>query len=67
MQLLNSIQTTLTSSQRQLGIVSAQAQGRQREARLQELTSEQLKELGPETKVYRGVGKMYVVRSGDVR
>jgi len=56
--LLNSIQSRLVSSQRQLSIVNAQMKGRAREAKLQELTMEQLQGLGDKTRVYKGVGKM---------
>lgn len=45
-------------SQRQLSIVRAQVNARQREIKLQELTLEQLKGLGPETRMYEAVGKM---------
>lgn len=50
----------LSSSQRQLSIVRAQMSNRIREAKMQELTIEQLKGLGNETRVYKAVGKMYV-------
>lgn len=56
--LLNSIQSRLVSSQRQLSIVNAQMKGRAREAKLQELTMEQLQGLGDQTRVYKGVGKL---------
>lgn len=66
--LLNSIQSRLVSSQRQLSIVNAQIKARAREARLQELTMEQLKGLGSETRVYKAVGKMCVwFRCTDAR
>lgn len=58
--LLNSIQSRLVSSQRQLSIVNVQMKGRAREAKLQELTMEQLQGLGDKTRVYKAVGKMYV-------
>lgn len=56
--LLNSIQSRLVSSQRQLSVVNAQMKGRAREAKLQELTMEQLQGLGDQTRVYKGVGKL---------
>lgn len=61
--LLNSIQSRLVSSQRQLGIVNAQMKGRAREAKVQELTMGQLQNLGSETRVYKAVGKMYVLHT----
>lgn len=60
-QLLNTVQTRLVQSQRQLSIVRAQVNARQREAKLDELTLEQLKGLGSGTRMYEAVGKMCVV------
>ncbi|WFD37635.1 uncharacterized protein MJAP1_000582 [Malassezia japonica] len=63
--LLNTVQTRLVQSQRQLSIVRAQVNARQREIKLQELTLEQLKGLGPETRMYEAVGKMFMQESYD--
>lgn len=60
-QLLNTVQTRLVQSQRQLSIVRAQVNARQREAKLDELTLEQLKGLGSGTRMYEAVGKMFVL------
>ena len=49
----------MVSSQRELSTVQAQMKGRSREARVQELTMEQLQKLGPETRLYKAIGKMY--------
>lgn len=61
--LLNSIQTRMVSSQRELSTVQAQMKGRSREARVQELTMEQLQKLGPETRLYKAIGKMFMEQS----
>ncbi|PKI84203.1 hypothetical protein MVES_002148 [Malassezia vespertilionis] len=58
--LLNTVQTRLISAQRQLGIVRAQVQAKHREAKLHELTYEQLKPLGDSTRMYKAVGKMFM-------
>ncbi|KOS16204.1 prefoldin subunit 1 [Malassezia pachydermatis] len=63
--LLNSVQMRLSSSQRQLSIVRAQMSNRIREAKMQELTIEQLKGLGNETRVYKAVGKMFMREDFD--
>jgi len=49
----------MVSSQRELSTVQAQMKGRTREARVQELTMEQVQKLGPETRLYKAIGKMY--------
>jgi len=46
--------------------VRAQIQGRAREAKMQELTLEQLRDLGPSTRVYKAVGKMYVYAGSNL-
>ncbi|WFD31419.1 hypothetical protein MSPP1_002454 [Malassezia sp. CBS 17886] len=61
-QLLNSVQSRLVTAQRQLGLVQAQWQGRQREAKLQELTYEQLKGMDSSTNTYLAVGRMFLLR-----
>ncbi|KAI3627821.1 hypothetical protein GLX27_000496 [Malassezia furfur] len=61
--LLNTVQTRLVQSQRQLSIVRAQVNARQREAKLDELTLEQLKGLGSGTRMYEAVGKMFMQES----
>lgn len=59
-QVLQQIQAQVVSSQRQLGMVRVQVQGREREKRMHELTLKQLQEVQPDTNLYRGVGKMCV-------
>ena len=54
------MQTRLVQSQRQLSIVRAQVNARQREAKLEDLTLEQLKGFGEGTRMYEAVGKMCV-------
>ncbi|CCU99232.1 unnamed protein product [Malassezia sympodialis ATCC 42132] len=55
----------MVASQRQLSIVRAQMRNCEREAKLQDLTMEQLHGLGSETRVYRAVGKMFIRESFD--
>ncbi|WFD36097.1 hypothetical protein MCUN1_002968 [Malassezia cuniculi] len=59
-QIINSIQSRLVSSQREIGIVQAKMQNRQREAKAQNLTLRQLRELEPGTRVYKSVGRMFL-------
>lgn len=59
-QLLQEIETRALASQQQMGITKAQMTAKQRDIRMLQLTSKELSELPSETKVYEGVGKMYV-------
>ena len=52
----------MVSSQRELSTVQAQMKGRSREAKVQELTMEQLQKLGPETRLYKAIGKCMTFR-----
>lgn len=58
--IIKSIQSQLVSSKREIGVVQAKMTNRQREAKSQHLTLQQLSELGPDTRVYRSVGRMCV-------
>ncbi|OQE24507.1 hypothetical protein PENSTE_c007G02186 [Penicillium steckii] len=58
--LLQEIETRALASQQQIGITKAQMTARQRDIRMLQLTSKELSELPSETKVYEGVGKMFV-------
>ncbi|PYH42104.1 putative prefoldin subunit 1 [Aspergillus saccharolyticus JOP 1030-1] len=58
--ILQEIEAQAISSQQQLGITKAQITTKQRDIRMLELTSKEIGELPKETRVYEGVGKMFV-------
>ncbi|KAJ5778003.1 hypothetical protein N7520_001249 [Penicillium odoratum] len=58
--LLQEIETRAMASQQQIGITKAQLTAKQRDIRMQQLTTKELSELPSETRVYEGVGKMFV-------
>ncbi|KAJ5217335.1 hypothetical protein N7468_010343 [Penicillium chermesinum] len=58
--LLQEIETRALASQQQIGITKAQMTAKQRDIRMLQLTSKELSELPSETRVYEGVGKMFV-------
>ena len=51
------------ATQQQIGLVRGQMASKQREMRLAQLTRSEISTLPPDTPVYEGVGKMYVVLS----
>ncbi|KAI5780545.1 Prefoldin [Geopyxis carbonaria] len=55
------IESRAQFSHQQLQIVKAQMAAKQRDIRLLQLTSRELSTLPPQTKVYEGVGKMFVM------
>lgn len=57
-QLVQEIETQALAAQREINVVKAAVSGKQRDMRLLELTSSELKSLPSTTKVYEGVGKM---------
>ena len=59
--LLNEIQAKEAASAQQIGITRATMAGKAREARVLELTATELRGLPSETKIYEGVGKMFVL------
>jgi hypothetical protein len=59
-QIFQEISQKKAFSEQQLLIVRQQKTARTREARLLELTSSEVSSLPKDTKVYEGVGKMYV-------
>ena len=61
--MLQEIETQAILSQREINVVKSGIAGKQREIRLIELTSDELKSLPTNTNVYEGVGKMYVLCS----
>ncbi|KAJ5935411.1 hypothetical protein N7466_004958 [Penicillium verhagenii] len=58
--LLQEIETRAMASQQQISVTKAQLTAKQREIRMQQLTTKELSELPDETRVYEGVGKMFV-------
>ncbi|KZF26296.1 Prefoldin [Xylona heveae TC161] len=59
--LAQEIETRAVVSQQQIGIVRTQIAAKQRDVRLQELTANEATTLPKDTKVYEGVGKMFVL------
>ncbi|GMK56570.1 hypothetical protein CspeluHIS016_0304100 [Cutaneotrichosporon spelunceum] len=59
--ILQQIQTQAVSSQRQLGVVRAQTQAKEKERRILELTMRELDTVpAGEGRMFRGVGKMFI-------
>ncbi|KAJ5183646.1 hypothetical protein N7492_001262 [Penicillium capsulatum] len=58
--LLVEIESRAMASQQQMGITKAQMTAKQRDIRMLQLTSKELSDLPPDTRVYEGVGKMFV-------
>ncbi|KAL2828922.1 Prefoldin [Aspergillus cavernicola] len=58
--LLQEIESRVISSQQQIGITKAQMTTKQRDIRMLELTSKEIGTLPGDTKVYEGVGRMFV-------
>ncbi|MCJ1468737.1 hypothetical protein MMC07_007367 [Pseudocyphellaria aurata] len=59
-QLVQEIEAQAISSQREINVVKTAVATKQRDVRMLELTATELKQLGKGTKVYDGVGKMFV-------
>ena len=59
--MLQEIETQAILSQREINVVKSGIAGKQRDIRLIELTSNELKSLPANTNVYEGVGKMCVL------
>lgn len=57
-QLLQEVETQALISQQKIGQTQTEIQAKKREARLNQLTSNELASLSQDTKVYEGVGKM---------
>ncbi|KAI0347993.1 Prefoldin [Trametopsis cervina] len=58
--ILLQIQQTAVQSQRALGISKQQLAGKERERRILQLTIEEIKPLGQDVNLYKGVGKMFM-------
>ena len=57
-QVFQEIESKAISSQREINIVKTAIAAKQRDIRMLELTSTEVKQLSKDTKVYQGVGKM---------
>jgi len=57
-QLALEIESQANSAQRDINMVKVTVAGKQRESRMLELTSTEIKQLDKDTPVYEGVGKM---------
>lgn len=62
-QLVQEIESQALSAQRDINIVKTAVAAKQRDIRMLELTSTEVKQLSNDTKVYQGVGKMCDVLS----
>jgi prefoldin subunit 1 len=58
-QLVQEIEVQAINAQRDINVVKSAVAGKQRDVRMLELTTTELKTLPKDTKVYEGVGKMY--------
>ncbi|KAF7588152.1 Prefoldin subunit 1 [Aspergillus hancockii] len=58
--LLHELENRIVSSQQQIGLAKAQMTTKQKAIRLLELTSNEMGTLPSDTRVYEGVGKMFV-------
>ena len=57
-QLVQEIETQAITAQREINVVKAAVASKQRDVRMLELTSTEVKQLDKDTKVYEGIGKM---------
>lgn len=60
-QVFQEIESNALSAQREINVVKTAVAAKQRDIRMLELTSTEVKQLSKDTKVYQGVGKMLVV------
>ncbi|KAL8781659.1 MAG: hypothetical protein Q9213_005924 [Squamulea squamosa] len=58
--LVQEIETQAVTAQREINVVRAAVASKQRDVRMLELTSTEVKQLSNDTKVYEGVGKMFM-------
>ncbi|WEW55736.1 hypothetical protein PRK78_001169 [Emydomyces testavorans] len=58
--LVQEIESQAIASQQQIGLVKSQITSKQRDMRLLELTSNEIRQVPQGTNVYEGVGKMFV-------
>ena len=57
-QLVHEIESQALSAQREINVVKAAVSAKQRDIRMLELTSSEVKQLPKDTRTYEGVGKM---------
>ena len=62
---MQEIETQAISAQKEISIVKSALAIKQRDIRLLDLTAGEVKDLPQETKVYEGVGKMYVLSASS--
>lgn len=60
-QVFQEIESNALSAQREINVVKTAVAAKQRDIRMLELTSTEVKQLSKDTKIYQGVGKMLVV------
>ncbi|KAG9248728.1 Prefoldin [Calycina marina] len=58
--LVQEIQSQAVQAQQQINVVRSQISSKQRDMRMLQLTSEEISTLPNDTKIYEGVGKMFV-------
>ncbi|KAL8835297.1 MAG: hypothetical protein Q9170_003383 [Blastenia crenularia] len=58
--LVQEIETQAVNAQREINVVKAAIASKQRDIRMLELTSTEVKQLSQDTKVYEGMGKMFM-------
>ncbi|KAL8854596.1 MAG: hypothetical protein Q9221_000631 [Calogaya cf. arnoldii] len=58
--LVQEIETQAITAQREINVVKAAVASKQRDVRMLELTSTEVKQLSSDTKVYEGIGKMFM-------
>ncbi|MCJ1373160.1 hypothetical protein MMC20_004387 [Loxospora ochrophaea] len=64
--LVREIEAQAILAQREINVVKSTVSAKQRDVRLLELTSNEVKQLPKGTNVYEGVGKMFVFKDLDV-
>lgn len=60
--ILEQIQTQAVISQRSLNVARAQIQAKEKEKKILQLTMRELGTMPPESKMYKGVGKMFMAQ-----
>ncbi|KAL8953057.1 MAG: hypothetical protein Q9222_001050 [Ikaeria aurantiellina] len=63
--LVQEIETQAITAQREINVVKAAVASKQRDVRMLELTATEVKQLSTNTKIYEGVGKMFMFTPTD--
>ncbi|KAI4161138.1 MAG: hypothetical protein L6R39_000098 [Caloplaca ligustica] len=63
--LVQEIETQAINAQREINVVKTAIASKQRDIRMLELTSTEVRQLSNDTKVYEGVGKMFIYTPVD--